>query len=325
MSEQIIDDWVPFHRRLARGAKKALPRGVRFVLLELSLEARSTGGILNLPLPWTTDRAIHDLIGGSRKEIREALEEFVKADEDGVAPIEIVKTDSIHTLKVTKWSVWAGHGATKSSTPRVRLHRERKKNQQLAEDETLHSNAGTVLQDKTRQDITGSPLAPNGGDEDEDDSIPESFGSDEPEPEPTYNLAWRLWRELYQASRRRYGRYVDNGIRDERVIQIIAHRADEMCERRRDRVELLLRHWFVSFLRDDGDLGCIARARHSLRLLERKLSEYGEPKTRPVVAVRASTPPEPPPPLPSKERLAELRALAAGALKTMSTPKGAIA
>ena len=149
------NDWVPFHRRLAKGPKKSLPRGVRFVLLELSLEARPTRGVLDLPVHWPTLKAVHDLLGGNRKEIKKALEEFQKPDELGLKSIEIERDETKHRLILTKWEEWAG---PKSSAERVHEHRERKKNNGLASPVTLHpvtpSNASNTLQDSTEQNRT---------------------------------------------------------------------------------------------------------------------------------------------------------------------------
>lgn len=151
----MIEDWIPFHRRLMRGKKRSLPRGVRFVYLELALEARANAGSIELPPEWDTVTAVHDLLGGKRSEIKTALEEFQKVDDDGVSPLKIVQDSSKHTLIVSKWSDWAG---PKSSTKRVREFRERQKNAQLAANATLHvvtgSNAGNALQQKTAENKT---------------------------------------------------------------------------------------------------------------------------------------------------------------------------
>lgn len=160
------EEWVPFQERLAKGAKRSIPRGVRFVLLELSLEARSKSGVIHLPLEWSTEKAVHDLLGGNRREIVAALKVFTKPDEDGVAPIEIVRDPTRHRLVVSKWAVWAG---PKSSTQRVREMRARNNNGQLSADETLppvaSCNGETLYsteQDKTEQEMT-SPHPPQGG------------------------------------------------------------------------------------------------------------------------------------------------------------------
>lgn len=101
-------DWVPFHRRLARGSKRSVPRGLRFVFLELSLEARLHRGVIHFPTEWSTLKSVHDLIGGKRSEIRRALDVFSRPDGDGVAPIEVQRTEYRHDLVITKWGKWIG-------------------------------------------------------------------------------------------------------------------------------------------------------------------------------------------------------------------------
>jgi hypothetical protein len=149
----MIEDWIPFHRRLVRGKKRSLSRAVRFVYLELALEARATEGTIELPLDWGTLDAVHDLLGGTRSEIKNALEAFTKIDDTGVSPLKIVRNATEHTLIVTKWGEWAG---PKTSTQRVREYRERKKNESLPTDETLHDvsprNVGNVGEEKTGEE-----------------------------------------------------------------------------------------------------------------------------------------------------------------------------
>lgn len=151
----MIEDWIPFHRRLAKGKKRSLPRGVRFVYLELALEARATGGTIELPIDWTTLDAVHDLLGGKRSEVKDALEAFTKIDDTGVSPLKVVRDLTEHTIIVTKWIEWAG---PKSSTERVRKHRELSKAGKLPATETLPTvstgNDGNALQHSTVQEKT---------------------------------------------------------------------------------------------------------------------------------------------------------------------------
>lgn len=109
--------------------------------------------------------------------------------------------------------------------------------------------------------------------------VPEAVEPEAPvEPETTYDLAWRLWRELYQTSRRKYGRYIEAGVTDDRAIQLLAHRADDLTGADRAKTEALLRHWFSSYLLDDGEVSFIVNARHPVKFIERRLPTYGEPK-----------------------------------------------
>jgi hypothetical protein len=104
-------------------------------------------------------------------------------------------------------------------------------------------------------------------------------------------------------------------VQDDRVVQRLAHRAEELADGKRDRVLAVLRHWFVSYLRDDGDLNCHANARHPLRLIERRLPTYGDlPKPASARRIKAARAAEPPP-LSNDEHLAAIeraRAIARG-------------
>ena len=119
MSER---DWIPAHRRLFKGAKKGWPRAVRFILLELCHEARPTNGVLEFPVEWDTLTAVHDRIGGSRKEIRVALAKLQETDSTGTQVIQIERDQTEHRLKIVKWDSWSG---PKSSAERVEAHRKR--------------------------------------------------------------------------------------------------------------------------------------------------------------------------------------------------------
>jgi Meiotically Up-regulated Gene 113 (MUG113) protein len=96
------EEWIPAHKRLFKGPKRGLPRAVRFVLLELSMEARPTKGRLDLYPGSSTVDALHDLIGGNRQEIEAAVEAFA-----GDAFI-IERTEKTHSLTIPKWEDWAG-------------------------------------------------------------------------------------------------------------------------------------------------------------------------------------------------------------------------
>lgn len=100
-----------------------------------------------------------------------------------------------------------------------------------------------------------------------------------PRTETHYDLAWKLWRELYPKSKRNYGVYVDAGIKDEHAMQDIAHRK-EIVDLPLNEAEVILRHWFTSFLRDDGDVDFLVRGKHRLAHLERRLPVYGMPTDR---------------------------------------------
>lgn len=139
-------DWVPCHRRLLKGAKKGWPRAVRFILLELCHEARPTDGTLEFPVEWDTLTAVHDRLGGDRKEIRKALTFLQIPDATGAQVIQIERDETKHRLKIVKWETWSG---PKSGAERVELHRKRA----LEKRETLQAPRDVT---PTGSDSTGS-------------------------------------------------------------------------------------------------------------------------------------------------------------------------
>ncbi len=119
-------DWVPFHKRLVKGPKRAIPRELRFVLLELSLESRATRGVLDLSPRCSTLDAVHDLLGGNRQQIEDALAEFCGSEDDEPA-IVIERSAKAHRLIIPKWDEWAGPktGAERMAEMRERERAER--------------------------------------------------------------------------------------------------------------------------------------------------------------------------------------------------------
>jgi hypothetical protein len=142
-----VSDWIPFHRRLAKGPKRALPRAVRFVLLELSLEARVTKGVLDLPVEWTTLEAVHDLLGGDRDEIAAALKAFTESKDP---TIEVERSESVHQLRILKWEPWAG---PKTDAERQKEYRCRKR-------DSGNGSAVTSVTDRHDASVTPVTLPP---------------------------------------------------------------------------------------------------------------------------------------------------------------------
>lgn len=60
--------WTPFHEELRQGAKRGLSRATRFIFLELSLESREGCGWIRSPVGMTDLDALHDILGGNKKE-----------------------------------------------------------------------------------------------------------------------------------------------------------------------------------------------------------------------------------------------------------------
>lgn len=270
-------EWVPAHRRLMKGPKKSIPRAIRFVLLELSLEARPTNGVLDLPVKWETLRAVHDLLGGNRREIRLALEIFSKPDETGQKVIEIVRDRVVHKLVITKWPQWAG---PKSSTDRVREHR---RNKALANDVTFHGETDETPtgEERTKQESVAPARARTSQIPDHADE-----GADADKIDRGLELASCVWGELW---RKKYGRDYelgpDNGKNsDLRVLSRIGGRA-----LKRQDPDAYLRHKVGAYLRDHGDRNYLDEREHPLRTIERDWTSYGEPKPPKAPAPHSET------------------------------------
>lgn len=122
--------WVKFHEELRRGAKRGLPRAVRFVFLELCLEARPGRGAMDLPVGMNDLDALHDVLGGNRKEISDAvrlLTTIPKATSDEPEPramIELTGEEGARRLTIPSWEAWnSQYERPGSSTERSRKSR----------------------------------------------------------------------------------------------------------------------------------------------------------------------------------------------------------
>lgn len=113
--------------------------------------------------------------------------------------------------------------------------------------------------------------------------------------ETPVQIAWRVWRELYE---RAYAAPYVDAPADGRVMTELASAAESHAKAHQDhspgdiegireRVERLCRHWFASYLDDDGRKGFLAGERHPLRMAGRDLPRYGLPWGRGAI----STPP----------------------------------
>jgi hypothetical protein len=315
-------DWVPFHKRLAKGPKKSIPRGIRFVLLELSLESRANHGVLDLPVEWDTVSAIHDLLGGDLREIRKALQIFSLPDSTGVPTLEIIKDAVRHRVVLTKWEDWAG---PKTSTERVRDHRE---NQRLAVAKTFHRETDVT---PTGQDITEQnkrereaparqssarlkSVPPPPPDPVE---TPEQAAADDPEPpssESGFDLAKRVYSELWTEKYREpyeFDFFDAKPDSENRVLQELGARA---LNRGAD-AERYLRHVVKEFLRDRGHRDWLIENRHPAKAIKSSFRKYGEPPAaKSLTKLRAAAPAEPVAPALSVEQQGQR---AAEAMKAM--------
>lgn len=96
-------DWVRFHRELCKGDKRGIPRALRFVYLEVSLECRPKRGYIVLTPMMGDTEALHDLLGGDRGEVTRAFRFFTSTN----PPMWRVESDSgERRLYVHEWPKW---------------------------------------------------------------------------------------------------------------------------------------------------------------------------------------------------------------------------
>lgn len=120
----MAEDWVKAHSRLMAGKWRGVPRATRFVLLELAIEARPLGGIIELPYG-TVDpvEALVDLLAGSgrrdRREVREAVR-FLSRDD--VATVRFERVLDVERASIPSFATW---NAASSSAERMRAKRAR--------------------------------------------------------------------------------------------------------------------------------------------------------------------------------------------------------
>lgn len=192
-----MQEWVKFHRQLCKGEKRGIPRAIRFVYMELSLEALELHGVIRLPLEMSLLDAVHDRIGGNRTEIEKALKLFTaNAGADGQPSLAVVDQPSYRELHVRNWVQW---NSRDWSAGRVRGHRERKKNEDLASDVTVTGhecngacNGHVTLQirsEEIRREEEGSETGPQGPARGQPTAPPELFEPLAPAAEPPSPIA----------------------------------------------------------------------------------------------------------------------------------------
>lgn len=124
--------WVKFHDKLCKGAKRGLSRAARFVFMELCLESRPGRGVLDLPIGMTDIDAIHDILGGNREELADAIKALIAVpkstpnDPEPRAMVELTGEEGARRLTVPSWDTWnSGQESPGASTERSRRHRQR--------------------------------------------------------------------------------------------------------------------------------------------------------------------------------------------------------
>jgi hypothetical protein len=96
-------DWVRFHRELTVPAKRGIPRAVRFIYMEISLEAKRKRGYVVLTPGLDDVAAVAECIGGDRREVAAA----VKLLTAGSVPMwRFVTEEEERRLYVHEWRTW---------------------------------------------------------------------------------------------------------------------------------------------------------------------------------------------------------------------------
>ena len=97
-------DWVKFHREITQGSKRGIPRAIRFVLMELSLACRPLRGRVELPVGMTDVDGVHDLVGGKRREVVDAIQVFTTDGTSKRPPsVVIMGPSGARLLTMPRW------------------------------------------------------------------------------------------------------------------------------------------------------------------------------------------------------------------------------
>jgi len=276
----LADDWIKFHGSLRAGFWYGVPRSTRFVLLELSHEAKALGGIIELPHGATNHLdGLVDLLGGNRRETRKAVSWLSSTE-----PPTVVFVTSTQRLTVEIPS-WVARNSTTKSTERVRRHRQKLKDSASSGDnETPRNNQGNGGEEKRGEERDETGVSRN---------AQLTLTSPEPskskrkrsKPAPAVAVAWGEWRSQYAEH---YGGAYTDGGPDGKVMSSVAAAATRHARTHPDhsagdnegettRVAQLLRHWFACYLANEGFKGVLVEHRPPLRMLERDLARFGLP------------------------------------------------
>lgn len=150
--------WVRFHGELREGEKRGLPRALRFVYMELSYLARPKKGLVELPRGMSDLDAVHDVLGGNKREVAAALKLFMLPLEEGDAPmLRITTADTKRYLEVVAWKKW--NPASDSSAERVAAFRNRHGNGDGNGDVTVTGDGDVTVTSGYRNGGEGVPRA----------------------------------------------------------------------------------------------------------------------------------------------------------------------
>jgi len=144
--------WIKFHGELLEGRKRGLSNATRFIFLSLSLKSRATRGVLELPRGLSDVDAVHDILGGSRKEIAAALSDLSDPEFDMVS---IEGQENSRVLNISSWAKWNSVDETVARRQREYRSRKQDGNGDVTRDSAVTSrvtNGGVTRLDQSRED-----------------------------------------------------------------------------------------------------------------------------------------------------------------------------
>ncbi len=120
--------WVPFHEGLRKGDKRGIPRAVRFVYLELAQEARPYHGRLPLPRGFKDDvDAVHDVLGGSRREVADALRILTQSEAEETPMVTLEGPPGRRVLVISSFDRWVKPDSSVERTRKWRMSQSQSK------------------------------------------------------------------------------------------------------------------------------------------------------------------------------------------------------
>jgi hypothetical protein len=140
--------WIKFHGELRKGSKRGLSRASRFVYLELAHEARPGRGVIELARGLEDVDAVHDILGGNRKEVATALQDLAS---EAFSMVCFEGEPGARRLVVTAWDKW--NSVDETAARRMREHRARQKPNVDVSHETVTRN-GPGESRVTPEDVT---------------------------------------------------------------------------------------------------------------------------------------------------------------------------
>lgn len=307
-----MSEWIKFHAELTKGAKRGLPRSVRFVYLELSLLARPGSGSIDLATGMTDCAAVSDMLGGNSREVREAVA-LLSAGDDPMIRFEGPKDR--RRLIIVAWERWNERPGR--STERVQRHRNAHVTRYTPVtngDETAAERSGNAPRGEKRREEKIPPYKspPHGVDDSPSDSTTEQTQAETTESTPATHR--EVFAAYVEGWRRRVGRGVEPTLTEARVRKLRARlREHDLETLKRAAAGIWLSEWHVANGQTSFDL-VVRDAGH----VERFAADYAkahpataavEPLTPPPMPAWAVRPDVVPTPAPKTGQLAALAAM----------------